>query len=155
MLMHVTYVRSGPLFHPSFLPSFFNIQRWWIIMCLDQLTLQTVIYYIVKYKITDVLSLWHQRCDINSSASTCTKVDIHGSLKTRSVTRCPGDVGISCLARHISFECPQTCIYIKAEHWIWIDTIYGKCYSHNTPGQGHNDTSAVPLLEVLVLTYKS
>ena len=50
----------------------------------------------VKYKRTDALSLWHKQYS--------TTVDIHGPLKTRGETRCPGGVSVSSLASRTRHE---------------------------------------------------
>ena len=71
----------------------------------------------VKYKRTDVLSLWHQQLS--------TTVYIHGPLQTRGETRCPGGVSVSCLASRTRHECPRhnESVYMEAWHWMWTDTI--------------------------------
>ena len=64
----------------------------------------------VKYKRTGALSLWHLQY--------ITTVDIHRPLQTKGETRCPGGVGVSCLASHTRHECPRHAKFEKGHHDI-------------------------------------
>ena len=73
-------------------------------------------------------------------------VDIHGPLKTRGETRCPGGVSVSCLASRTRHECPrQTKVYIWRLDTGCGPTLYRKCHNHNASGKRHNNTWVEPL----------
>ena len=81
----------------------------------------------VKYTRIDALSLWHQQ--------KSTTVAIHGPLQTRGETRCPGGIGVSCLAIRTRHECPRQRKCIYGGLILDMDRRYIGSVSHNTPGK--------------------
>ena len=83
----------------------------------NNLAYQCKIQKNVKYKRTDALSLWHQQ--------QSTTLDIHGPLKTRGETRCPGGASVSGPASRTRHECPRhnESAYMESWNWMWTDTI--------------------------------